>query len=987
MVKKFKITKSQDYIEEMYKNDQPASEKDFLEKNPGITPATYYDAWKTIQAKYAGDSKFTTWSVGIRLGRIDQSKQERVWHYLESRLESNLPVQRHEFLQKNPDIPIKSFDSSLHRWLKTKRQQNDHKFFTWNLTVRLHGSQKGRVRDYLERCYAARELIQLQLFVSKNSDIKAERVKAALKEFKKDYQGNAEFSEWWAMHKQNPTTNNDPKSIQEKKIKKSKLIVTTVPIHSEVTTNSQAINTNNATHSLYENLEPFPASKDNFNPHQYNPAKFPSGIRLSKNQRALNYIEQKFLKNEIALFVDFVTKNPDVSSGTYSNALKSVQAKYKNEQNFAGWFERCAHFIKEHNKKNANKPKGNALQNEVVEFIKKQCASGGSIAFEAYLIEYPDARISTFGLGRLKFRRIYANNPRVIEWLDNQMQTKDKILRIKEHLCNKFPNHERLNWDEFLKKNPDISAETIPEARLLWLKDQKNLHSEAQDWLQSNMILDRAFIIGQVFEKAVFITIYPALRGKGIKWYYNTKNFAFSKETKKNVEGRLFAEDLRYGDKIGPNFQKFLEKCRREEIAIDFTISSEVWPKFQKYTDQRTALLVITANGRPQHQPLEKHIRIIPLNEFIGPGWLNLQSEDQIAIQKIVEDQREAIREGLSSSAFLRLKKLLEEKWKRIFGEMISQGSQRQYSARVFEIIQDAVINGNLSPQLQTYIEALHQRGQDNYAEFLTGVALDRALRKKGRSNTKESNENNKSIEKRVTGYQNSTSNSIQDKTRLNQKDLQNGLNSNYEGRIESVQPDPVVPPNTCPSSQEKANVKTTSVGMFSPISQVGNNTTIPIPADGREDPENLEINESRDCEPQEDAPVTDSESPTRNLDEEKGSSDKDHIETIAGADAIARVPFKIDEKRAPRVSDAERSAMLAAADAIARVPFKIDEKRAPRVSDAERAAMLAAADAIAREDFPLEMPEQVNDRREQKKDAPNAQDRGSRGIDRKRAR
>ncbi len=204
---------------------------------------------------------------------------------------------------------------------------------------------------------------------------------------------------------------------------------------------------------------------------------------------------------------------------------------------------------------------------------------------------------------------------------------------------------------------------------------------------------------------------------------------------------------------------------------------------------------------------------------------------------------------------------------------------------------------------------------------------------------------------------------------------------------------------------------------MFSPISQVGNNTTIPIPADGREDPEDLEINESRDCEPQEDTPVTDSESPTRNLDEEKGSSDKDHTETIAAANAIARVPLEIDEKRAPRVSDAERAAMLAAADAIARVPFKIDEKRAPRVSDAERAAMLAAADAIAlvpfkidkkqpvlvsdgeraamlaaadaiaREDFPLEMPEQVNDKREQKQDAPNAQDRGSRGVDRKRAR
>ncbi len=144
---------------------------------------------------------------------------------------------------------------------------------------------------------------------------------------------------------------------------------------------------------------------------------------------------------------------------------------------------------------------------------------------------------------------------------------------------------------------------------------------------------------------------------------------------------------------------------------------------------------------------------------------------------------------------------------------------------------------------------------------------------------------------------------------------------------------------------------------MFSPISQVGNNTTIPIPADGREDPEDLEINESRDCEPQEDTPVTDSESPTRNLDEEKGSSDKDHTETIAAANAIARVPLEIDEKRAPRVSDAER------------------------------AAMLAAADAIAREDFPLEMPEQVNDKREQKQDAPNAQDRGSRGVDRKRAR
>ncbi len=809
MLKNTKIARAQDFIEEMFLTDRPALEKVFLEKNADITPATYYDAWKTVQAKYARNPKFLVWSEGVRLGRIGPSNQKCVWDYLELRLAKNLPVQRHEFLQKNPEISIKSFDSSLLRWLKTKRQHKDHNFESWDLTVRLCGSQKGRVRAHLEHCFMTRELVQLQLFLSENSDIKAERVRAALKEFKRDHHGDVKFSEWWAMNNQHPTTNKHSKSTREKDFNKNQQTITAGPIQVETIAYPQIIKTENAVQLSTENSELVRVSKETINSHQYNPAKFPLGIRVSKKERALNYIKKKYFKNEIATFVDFVSKNPDISSGTYSNALKSIQAEYKNDQTFTGWFDRCANFIKENTKKNPSTAKGSALQKEVVEFIKKQYASDGNISFEAYLIDHPNARISTFGLGRLKFRRIYANNPKIIEWLDNQMQTKDKILRIKEYLSKKFPNYERLNWDEFLKKNPDISAETIPESRLLWLKEQKKSRGEAQDWLQSNMILERAFIIGQVFEKAILITLYPALREKGIQWYYNTKNFAFSKETKKNVEGRLFVEDLRkIGDKIGPDFQKFLDLCGREEIAIDFTISSEVWPKFQKYPDQRTALLVITVNNRLQHQPIEKHIRIIPLEEFMGSGWLNLPPEIQLEIQKIVNDERDAIRQGLDSTAFLRLKNILKEQWTKISHEMNTQGSQGQYTTRVLNIIQHAVQNGNLTHQLQTYLEALRNRGQNNYADFLDGVAKDRARRKVVRSNLDEKNDSCQAIDERIMESPKDIDKINEKYIKLLQQDAYNEKNSICKEQTESVSPDPSIFTENNSKSKEVGTVR-----------------------------------------------------------------------------------------------------------------------------------------------------------------------------------
>ncbi len=159
------------------------------------------------------------------------------------------------------------------------------------------------------------------------------------------------------------------------------------------------------------------------------------------------------------------------------------------------------------------------------------------------------------------------------------------------------------------------------------------------------------------------------------------------------------------------------------------------------------------------------------------------------------------------------------------------------------------------------------------------------------------------------------------------------------------------------------------------------------------------------------DAPQEDTEEgPDRELDpdpeDNEAKKDQDRNHTRKASDPTASDAIRATDKSPELantetkhvfpISDAERAAMIAAANEIARVPFKIDEKKAVPISDAALAEMFVAANATACKDFPLDLPELDKDKHEQNveeihvdgmQDASNTQGRGSRGLDSRRAR
>ncbi len=242
--------------------------------------------------------------------------------------------------------------------------------------------------------------------------------------------------------------------------------------------------------------------------------------------------------------------------------------------------------------------------------------------------------------------------------------------------------------------------------------------------------MDRACVIGQLFERAIISILYAQFQKLGITLYYQTRNFI---ETKTGicVEGRIFVRDLNHiKEKFGPTLQKFLKSCDREEIAVDLTISPDIAYKYRKYADFLTALLVVIAEKLPNHQPLEHHIHSLKLEEFIGPDWFNFDPEVTKIIKEIVKDQQEALIQGRKSPAFQRLMTLAREKWKEVRHLIKENATRVHYQQRVIDSIFNAVISGNLSHPLNIYLQGLRRRGHIAAADFLEGVARDRARRK-----------------------------------------------------------------------------------------------------------------------------------------------------------------------------------------------------------------------------------------------------------------
>jgi hypothetical protein len=232
--------------------------------------------------------------------------------------------------------------------------------------------------------------------------------------------------------------------------------------------------------------------------------------------------------------------------------------------------------------------------------------------------------------------------------------------------------------------------------------------------------------MGQLFEKCFISLIFGEMQNRKIPLYHQVVDFKnssmFSRPYRKgsHVEVRLFRSDLlTNGSNIGKVLRKFLEQNPRSELAIDVTLSSQYGEKIGKYANEFTNLLVLLPRRVDRQRPLEGNVRVISIEEFSGPLWLNLPEQSRVKIREVLDKAFQAIRGGRQSDLSRDFNILAEKLWNKVKNTLKKAGSQGEYRQRVIREITAQLICGIFPVELGTIISNERARGENDHANQL----------------------------------------------------------------------------------------------------------------------------------------------------------------------------------------------------------------------------------------------------------------------------